>query len=409
MDYVSRNHFLCNRIRARISLLARAQSQIAGDMALFNRGGPEARAMFDECRDWYLRNLNMSVAQLREIIRTTKLAGSPDEYIVEDIMKRVKPVSEEYLQYLVSQGKITSDDMDCIIVGQYASVEDFYRDLDTSVGSFGLHGGTGPPPSVPEPTTIDDGKSKPYDDDGFLVESQGEDNDAPREPISTGSAEPIEFSQDSDGKPIVSLPSRETFSWADDVEAVVKDLALSRLRNSTISRPEAPVDAQRVSPCSIGDRETPEEDPKQEEEEEEEAKEHDKEAEDDGVAIDHVQNADDTPDSHGNPTSEKEENTSSETTQSAEATSTPQDTADPKEKPQQATIETDFNTILAGNNDLSDPVRENEILGTWLEEYKKFYFQWELIYAATLVLQKFRGDFLAARAAYKADPWCDMD
>lgn len=153
-DFECREHFLCWKLRARVEEVAEIQNRITEDVYLFRHSGEDVKNKFKDTRQWYLQLLGMSLSQLRQTMNTSDPDISADEFAVERIMKRVRPMSERYLERLVEDEFISQDDMDCIIVGGYNDVQEYFEDLNTNMAAVGSNLTVSSLPEDPS-TTLD--------------------------------------------------------------------------------------------------------------------------------------------------------------------------------------------------------------------------------------------------------------
>ncbi|KAI5866070.1 hypothetical protein GGS23DRAFT_367286 [Durotheca rogersii] len=340
-----RVQLLRRQLRVRVCDYAGLQRQIHDDLRQFTKGDNEAMLTFQETRAWYLKKLRMSLTRLRQTILTTQIPDSTEPLIVEDIMKRVKPFPERYLQRLVDRGHLSEANMQGVLSAGYANVEDYFEDMAKD-----LYGA--------------DDTSGIYDETGFLVEGQQEENaskESNNTPFNSTPDQPPGLFEDSDEKkpPEVSLPQTPASQSTTDeaakpaqperAEELEPDDA-DQANHPSTDYPELPLS----SPC-LCNVETFEED-----------------GED--VEVEYTENVQ-------APWSQEDYEAGGGETGGSSSESDP----------------------------ASVPAEIDEILGLWLDNRNMWFWQYELLCLATLALQHYKPDFETARRAYKSDPFNDKE
>ncbi|KAI1798805.1 hypothetical protein F4811DRAFT_566113 [Daldinia bambusicola] len=394
MMEVNRVHVLVVQFRKKITEMAMIQDFIKSDVVNFNSGNPGVRGMFKERRQYYLDLLGISVKELRKVMHTPEIELPPEEIFVENVTRRVKPITKRYLERLVRLGRITDSDMDCILEGGYASVEEFFEDVYDHVGTFGIKKKETPPSGGSESTTQ---SIEIYDEDGFLEKQEGgADQDNKQE-----------ISKDDDTDPQKKTPEKEP--------------AAPLLGSGHIS---PPVKLEVPTKTSDDDESDAEEQTSSEESEPEPTKQ-DLPSEEDMPPLDTESGDSDSSDESSSmdcPVDDKEITTSDIESSGSDSDSDDSDTASvfenspdeedvvtpDAEKTSQPFLPALPKTIARANND-DDDDDDDERLDVWLPSHKMFYWQYEVIYAAILTAFRFRERFQSARAAYKVDPYADWE
>ncbi|KAI1098117.1 hypothetical protein F4804DRAFT_338530 [Jackrogersella minutella] len=370
-NHVLRIDVLVGQLRGRIKELAILQARINEDMEMFVWDTQRARVFFHGIRARYLDILGMSVRQLRDAMSISDLPIPTDQFEVEEIMKRAKPLSPQYLTRLVHAGKITMTDMDCILAGNYDSVEEFFEDIRKN-SSFGVKTIPGESPAL---SGLRPNANQPetYDENGFYVtRDQGHNTDPNKPSASTSTAGPSTW----EGTTAPQSPSQsQQFSWAGGVE--------NGLPGSEPARPTIQL------PPTFGTRSLPS--PPQEEEYEDadsmiaEARDSDQSTSDRSSPFDYESDYDEDDDEmeqgeHGEPET-SDMSCSDDTTEEEDGVSA----SIPYLK---------FGRLPDGD----------EVLGAWLDEHEMWFWQYEVLFAITLTAQRFQQEFVSARDAYKATP-----
>ncbi|KAI1769287.1 hypothetical protein GGR53DRAFT_153258 [Hypoxylon sp. FL1150] len=424
-EFDCRVHFLCWKLRIRILEAAEIQSKLTEDIQLFQSSDDQAMGKFKETRQQYLDLLDMSLSQLRMMMATSDSDISVDDLMVERIMKRVKPVPEEYLARLVAEGKMTADDMDCIVAGGYNDIEQYYDDLDANAVSVGSSLGVS---SLLEDLhiTSDTDVSKDYDDDGILIEHYETDEDDEEDVDGTPAPE-LTLKRTSshryDTLSVVDPLAEDAFDWAEDVEEELEMLetedALAHQSSTTTVTvtpitPEDEYDPSDVTSSDISDNSMT--DP------ETEAQESDNSSiyvTSPGRKSGEVE----VPDSDSEPEYEPRleptvvddawsplnsvEKAKSDATEINDTSSAIDDT----KQPDSPTYQVPLGTILRSDSDsdTSSGWDRDQIMDIWVKEHDMPYWQWEMLFTLKLTAQKYQREFEEARAAYKADPFNDGD
>ncbi|KAI2464734.1 hypothetical protein F4781DRAFT_57264 [Annulohypoxylon bovei var. microspora] len=380
---ISRVHVMVWQLRDKIRDMTALQRRIRYDMDLFIDEGDLVRGRFEETRKRYLNLLDLSVADLREMMSTSDLTIPTDDFDVEDIMKRVRPVSERYLQRLVNGGHITENDMECILVGGYQTVDEFFHDLKKNVGMFGLKVATNWSPDVSNQEP-DASQLENYDEDGFLVT----DTDGDKDSEETNNSTTVEPKSTGIIPPVVLLPPSGPFSWADDVEDELESLEPLKpsdqksLETAPLPQEEerSPVDASFPSDASDSHSDVSSEF-------------------DFDVSLEELSSILVEPE-HGDPEPEQEEEVQS-SSQNLSPESPDPDTSETIEQPQPAIIQT--------YRELSSQTDSDAILDEWLYEQDMWFWQYEAFFVMTVAARHYKKSFEEARGAYKADPFADLD
>lgn len=382
----------------KIAKIAGIQARLQQDIKFFSWGDPAGKQVFVDARRYYLDTLKISLAQLREAMGKPELATADDTYAVEEIMRRVKPVSESYLRQLVKDNRITEDEMDCIIAGKYTSVDDFFDDL-FNVGSPGKESdasSTGATVGDESPVTEEAVK---YDNNGFLIDGNGQaETSSSVNPAATNDIDMPDATDMASGTsmiPLSPLPTRPepfSFSWADDVEEELEALAVQQVREqqvtATATSPEnVPASPRRTPSPPLSPESSIFE------------------------FIDLDGGNSDPPDTSfgATPIPEQPATPVAETTAStSRVPDTPSQPEVPVPVPEPASLvqsltEENASKIWVWNT----PEGGDEILDTWVEDKAMWFWQWEIIFAARLTAHRFKQDFRDARSVYKVDPFAD--
>ncbi|KAI1656451.1 hypothetical protein F4813DRAFT_397610 [Daldinia decipiens] len=395
---VNRVHLLIIQLRKRIRGLALIQDRIQDDVNMFKDGDPKLRDIFEETRRYYLDHLGITIEQLREAMNTSEIELPPDEIFVERIMKRVRPITRRYLERLVQTGRITKCDMECIIQGEYTSVEAFFEDVYNNVESFGTKNDASSSESRQSTSNIEI-----YDEDGFLTltddanqnDEQGDSQDDNTDPQKKAPTDEPGTSVLSSGDivPPVKLEAPEKPS--EDIESEIEKQSsseVSKLETSalhTVSKEEkASPETESDDPdtadgsfsvdCPVDDQEA-------------------------SLSDTETSSSDDSDvSSLVNYLVDDEEHTQAEESESDEAQDLPQPflPAIPKTRAHAECDSDEQKDGISGSDD---------ILDTWLRSHEMFYWQYEIIFAAILTSFRFKERFQSARNAYKADPFADWD
>ncbi|KAI1387854.1 uncharacterized protein F4822DRAFT_430600 [Hypoxylon trugodes] len=381
MDHlVSRVNVLVWQLRARVKKYADIQRNIRNDIHLFTQNDQDVKWKFETTRQYYLDHLKITVVELREAISTSDIALPTVDLDTEDIMKRVRPITERYLRRLVSEKVITTSDMDCIIVGKYSSVEEFLDDMTLNVESIGVSS-----------EGIVSGEFSyaaiaSYDENGFFV---GDDrtNQAGAENL-TQPSEPVGPSSEDMASPTFEmLPPSVPFSWADDED-----------EDFNIYEPPIPLERQSST--------LPE--PAQQEEEEAPPKDDDDDTLSDkssvfDFTVTEPEGAGQAPEPQQPSEAEQEAQVDPEELSDA---SEDQDEFPVHITPKQV-IDLTFRTLSRNPDGTYTPTETNEVLDIWLEDHDMWYWQYEVVFAASLLATQYEEQFQDARKAYKADPFAD--
>ncbi|KAI1395289.1 hypothetical protein F4819DRAFT_492645 [Hypoxylon fuscum] len=383
----SRVSLLISRLRSRITALADFQDQIYEDLAIFSCGDDEAKSKFEETRQRYLGLLNMSVGQLREAMTTEEfsssiLASPTNDFVVEKIKERAGIVSQRYLEHLVQSGELAQEDMDCIIVGGYSSVNEFFDDVYKNVGSFGLHT-QGPVLCAYE--------SEKYDEDGFFMEGNNGSETRIKETIPEETTLTSTTKQDflsSTTRPVVLLPPSEPFNWADDVEDNIETESLNLPSQKPSATGPSPTEGP-ASPDSGLSSDYPNNNPT---------------CDHDSEMTDHQSSDDNLPDIFLNNEHEQDMNVQPELEDVADGLSTTDTSI------QIALPNTTAHLVDANKPDNTcNPKNDSELLETWVAGQDMRYWQWEVVCAILLTARRYKKEFEDARKAYKVNSWWDTD
>ncbi|KAI1481024.1 hypothetical protein F4774DRAFT_417921 [Daldinia eschscholtzii] len=388
---VNRIHIQVIQFRKKIRKWAIIQNSIKEDVSAFNKGGPEAKDSFEERRQYYLDILGISVRELRDAMNTTEIELPPEEIFVEDITRRVRPLTKRYLSRLVRLNQITKCDMQCILDGGYSSVEAFFEDVYNNVNTYGTKketssGGTQTTSSI-----------EIYDEDGFLAKQEGADQDDDKQ----------EDSKDDDTDPQKKTPEKEPAALplgSGDLVPPVKLEASTTVSEDAESDTEAEASSEE-SESSASKPYLP--------------------SEEDTSSSDSESNDSDSLDGSSFmdcPVTDKEiatSDTESTNSDDSDASTLFEDCADDDAgAPDEESISQAFLPALpktdAHVNDNPDDnvpvvVVGEGLLDTWLPTHNMFYWQYEVIYAAILTAFRFRETFQSARDAYKVDPFADYE
>ncbi|KAI1208226.1 uncharacterized protein F4807DRAFT_156574 [Annulohypoxylon truncatum] len=380
---VNRVHVLVHQFRDKVRGMATLQRRIYCDMDVFIDEGGDVRSKFEETRQGYLNLLGLSVAELRQIMSTSELAIPTTDFDVEDIMKRVRPVTERYLRRLVNGGVITENDMECILVGGYSYVEDFFHDMDNNVGMFGLKESIASSEDVSGQGS-DVAQSDGYDENGFFVVDELNAN---KEANETSNSTTVQPEASTITPPVVLLPPSEPFSWAEDVEQELESMepvkALDRDSLAVAPLPteeeRSPVDASFPSDSSDTSSDVSSDF-------------------DFDISLPELIDSSLTEPQSIDPESEKKDD-AEPAAEESDSKMPPLDMSEKTEQP----IKADFPTYRS----LSKQTDGDEILDEWLEEQEMWFWQYEALFLMTLAAQRYKRTFEEARGAYKADPFND--
>ncbi|KAI1141749.1 hypothetical protein F5Y05DRAFT_272125 [Hypoxylon sp. FL0543] len=365
--YVSRTYILISRFRAKIKELALVQSRIYGDVEWFREGGKEVRDNFEESRARYLAVLELSVEELRDAMES-EVEDPIYDTEVEEIMKRVRPITRKYLRGLVADGQITSIDMERILSGGYTSVEAYFEYLDANTGSFGVGLESSSSSSAPN-STLNNSQPATYDEGGFLIgETQGGEYHATKAATDGHEAESHS----------VLLQPSEPFSWADDVEAELEAINLARQQAVESLSASDPSDTEmRLSDTDNDDS-------------------------DFDTDVDCLKSSVSSLETQIDIKSEQGEKMEIDVIESlADASSSSiLDLPNQDEISKPALIQAYF--------EASRPANGDDTLDLWMENHGMWYWQYELIFAAKLLARRLKEDFQHARDAYKVDPFADI-
>ncbi|KAI2628505.1 hypothetical protein GGR54DRAFT_651357 [Hypoxylon sp. NC1633] len=383
MDQVSRIHLLVWQLRGRISKFASLQNRIPLDIAMFARGDEAASEQFEAIRTGYLGTLQISVKELREAMNSSELAIPSEDFVVEKVFKRVKPLTMSYLDQLVQEGVIDTDDKDCIVMGAYRTVEDYIEDFSKPVDPFGLFANMSPPPDYVA-AARNTNEPQSYDDDGFLiVRSESDKEDAKNGADNTDKTPPKSISAE-EPNPQPSLPialakdqlsPTKVYSWAKDVDGELEEV--SRSPNDSSSAPSSPQSGEEISDVVSISSDS---------------------SDDSSLMFDLEIDDEDS----GKVSAEREERAKKKV-QSAKVG--PRNVLEPW-------LAIDWDELydsLGIANTSSKPDDSDKILNRWLVKQNMWYWQWEIIFAAMLTAKRMKQHFLDARGFYKADPYYDRD
>ncbi|KAI0004384.1 hypothetical protein F4779DRAFT_621439 [Xylariaceae sp. FL0662B] len=365
---------LIYQLRGRMLDLAYLQERIPKDIEEFLRGGPAARDKFIETRDIYLDALNISKKQLRQAINSSELDG-PANDDVEEIMAKVqpntpkpKPLTREELEPHVRSGRIEESDIECIISAEFPTLEAYEEYLTNEVGSMSL-GLTRTPSKNAEVNNKD--VSGIYDKDGIYVENNEDKSD--KSPHS-GDAKGAEKLFNLDYFNILQMAPPESSSWADEVEeweAFKSQTSLNYQKSGVQTLEQTPVQTTESSGSLAQDTRKI------------------------GGINQKRQNTDD-PSPMGNKLDEQVGLARNDSVKSAHTRA-----VEEIEELRHAIEHVDFSRC----SDDEDDDEEDDILETWIEARGQWYWQLEIVFAATLTKRRFKEEFQAARNAYKVDPW----
>ncbi|KAI1440289.1 hypothetical protein F5Y02DRAFT_403309 [Annulohypoxylon stygium] len=446
---INRVHLLVFQLRDKVRGAAVLQRRIYADIDLVLGAGDDLRAKFEEARGEYLNLLHLTVPELRALITQSDVSIPTDIFHVEDIMKRVLPVTERYLQRLVNDGIITETDMDCILIGGYAYIEDFFRDMEKNGGNIS------PPEATdsyndelptPEHNTTQGDDEDEYDEDGFFVVGKKEvivadTDDAEETPNdTTAQAEPNPTT------PSLFLQPNEPFSWADDVENELASLEPPKqsdqddqpsLQTEALPMEEdrSPVDTSFLSNSSdsisdsISDSssdtssefdfdvtqmelladsnisEPPHSDPELEKEEEA--------VETQQMAEEKIEQTEEKTEDKMEVKAEEDAGDQKDDAQPAEPgsdTSIVDHESSDSDMPELCSSETDREPIppdCPTYYSLIEKSNGDDILDEWLMDQEMWYWQYELLFLVTLAAKQYKHIFEEARGVYKADPFAD--
>ncbi|KAI0376452.1 hypothetical protein F5Y04DRAFT_292698 [Hypomontagnella monticulosa] len=153
---MSRDLMIC-RMRDKVRRLAIFQNDIWDTLETFNSGGDEVKQFYKDVRNQYLGALEMNLQELRELMLTTPSHISDEGVFYEAITKRVPPkLTDRVLSALVDSGDITQNDKECILAGNYETVQEFFDDMERQALDVGL----------------DNDKFTTYDENGFLISGE---------------------------------------------------------------------------------------------------------------------------------------------------------------------------------------------------------------------------------------------
>ncbi|OTA95570.1 hypothetical protein M434DRAFT_9631 [Hypoxylon sp. CO27-5] len=378
-----RTNLLIYQLQSRIKDTAFVQRRIHEDVELFRHGGIEVRPQFKKTRQDYLEILGMSVGQLREAMDSED-DNPVYDVEVEEIMKRVRPLTRHQLQRLVIEGDITNIEMEHILLGRYASVEEFYEDLDRNVNSLRANSVASSFYDVHDSTPGDNLPGE-YDESGFLLPDRHDEETHPKKPATDSPGVDSHGSGSTIIPPVVLRPRSESFSWADDVEEELEAMESRDKSASEILFPSNPPLSEHVpqdTPVCLSDSDA---------------------SSDFDMDVDYPMGGINSVEPHLYAKSENRETTDAELVASlAEAQSSSIfDLANVAEESKPSIIQAYLKS--------SRPTDGDEILDIWLEDENMWFWQYEVIFAAKLTLRKFREDFQSARDAYKVAPFADND
>ncbi|KAI1777226.1 hypothetical protein F4818DRAFT_409630 [Hypoxylon cercidicola] len=395
-EFVCRDHFLCWKLRERVEEAAELQRHITQDVDFFNHNNDEVRNRFEETRQWYLKLLDMSIVQLREDMNASDWDVSADAFVVERIMKRVRPVSERYLKRLVKDQFISPEDMDCIIVGGYTEIDDYFADLDANMAAIGSSFTVS---VLKDPKTAPNtNQPKDSDEEDFSSQSDEYDETEHMEVDDTLATElALERTSSHSNTPLstIDLPIREPFNWADDVESELEMQAVemqaaeasAHQPPTTIPTTLVPHDEVPSDPASSDLSENSTSDPDIEAQESDNSS---LEVAPPSPKSDHVEV------SESEPQSEETEKTEDSTPDINDV-----------EEPDSPIVE-----VKMGLEEVLDTDRDSSrdlLMDIWIEECAMPYWQWEMLFILKLAAKRYMEEFKAARQAYKADPFNDID
>ncbi|KAI0844625.1 hypothetical protein F5Y00DRAFT_248222 [Daldinia vernicosa] len=382
---VNRIHLLIIQLRKRIRGLSLIQDRIQDDVNDFKDGDPKLREIFEETRQHYLDLLGITVEQLREAMETSEIELPPEEIFVERIMRRVRPITKRYLERLVQTGKITKCDMECIIDGEYTSVEAFFEDVYNNVESFGDKDNTNSSSNTTQSTS----KIEIYDEDGFLTLIDGANQDGEQGDSEDDNSDPQKKSPTdepgtlvlSSGDIIPPMKLEAPDKPSEDIENEIEKQPSPKASKLDFSAPDILSEEEKAAP---------------------ETESSDSNTSDGSSAVDC-------------PVDDKEASLPDVGTSDpddSDVSSLLNGSVDEEEPPQpflraipktSAHADGDSDEQKEGSNSSDD------ILDTWLPSHQMFYWQYEIIFAAILTSFRFKERFQSARDAYKADPFADWD
>ncbi|KAI1087135.1 hypothetical protein F5B19DRAFT_88771 [Rostrohypoxylon terebratum] len=450
---VDRVNLLVVQLRGRIKEAALLQRRIYADMDAVFGVGDDMRWKFEEIRGQYLNLLRLKLPELRTLINQSDTPLPTDIHHVENVMKRVLPVTERYLRRLVNDDIITEGDMDCILVGGYKYVEDFFYDIENNVGAFGMPEAIDPSEgdllSQEEGITQEDSQGS-YDEDGFFVVNEQNatmsDTGDAEEKSSTTMARP---GLNPPTPPVSLLPPSEPFSWADDVEEELSSMEQSKQADEVdqhlsqagplpIDDDRSPVDASFPSDssdessgaCTDTDSDAssdfdcdvdqmdmlinstisePQQSDSEHEKEEENLMETRQEAEEHAEQEDQTEKTDVETGVNAEEGAGQQNDDAQLVEPYSEATMADLEFSDrdlpnmPASETVQEPIPADFPTYRS----LSTQSNGDDILDEWLMDEEMWYWQFELLFIVTLAAKRYKHIFEEARGAYRADPFAD--
>ncbi|KAI0173484.1 hypothetical protein GGR52DRAFT_590697 [Hypoxylon sp. FL1284] len=392
-SFINRRMFLVWKLRDRILRAARIQEQIISDLDTFKNEDQATKDRFKDARMWYLYLLGMSIVDLRKTMNTEDLSMTANSYSVEQVFKRVKPVPVRYLRELVACGQISQEAMDLIIAGGYSDINDFFAEVNN--------------------LEVSDDE---YDDDGFFAESSEDDeSDDEHQEDSGNGAEATTVAQEGcSSKFDLNLLDKDplapdSFDWAEDVESELElpaGIETPMFSPSTPAQPPPPsptpatADDELASYEAISLSDISDQDSSSESEAENEKSSATSPSASPPIPNAHVELP------HPQSDSGWDADIESNATEAEEApTAMNDDEMDPETPPFQCSINkfvhTDPNSTNGWDRDM--------IMDKRVEEYNMPYWQWEMLYIIAYTAKKFKKEFEDARAAYKADPYRDMD
>ncbi|KAI1648915.1 uncharacterized protein F4817DRAFT_364001 [Daldinia loculata] len=379
---VNRIHLLIIQLRKRIRGLALIQDRIQDDVNMFKDGDPKLKDIFEETRKYYLDHLGITVEQLREAMETPEIELPPEEIFVERILRRVKPITKRYLEQLVQTGRITKCDMECIIDGEYTSVEAFFDDVYNNVESFGAEKDANSSSDGAQATS----SLEIYDEDGFLTlidaanqdDEQGDSQDDNTDPQKKAHTDELGTLVLGSGDIVPPVKLEAPDKPLEDMENEIEKQPSPEASTQTESSDPDTSDGSSSVDCPIDDNETSLSD------------------------IETSDSGDSDVSSLLNSLVGDEEHTEVEESESDE----------PEEPPQpflRAIPKTSAHTDGDSGEQKEGGNGSDDILDTWLPSHQMFYWQYEIIFAAILTSFRFKEKFQSARDAYKADPFADWD
>ncbi|KAI0104478.1 hypothetical protein F4814DRAFT_455771 [Daldinia grandis] len=371
---VNRIRLLVVQLRKRLRGLALIQDRIQEDVNMFKDADPELREIFEETRKYYLDHLGITLAELREAMHTAEIELPPDEIFVEKIMKRVKPMTRRYLERLVQTGRLAKCDMECIIHGGYTSVEAFFEDVYSNVESFGAKDNPDSSSDSEESTS----SIEIYDEDGFLTlidadnqeDKQGDPQDDDTDPQKKAATDEPKSLVLSSGDIVPPVKLEAPSNSPEDIESEIEKQPSPEASKLELSVLDIPSEEKEASPETESSN-----------------------------ASDVTSLSESTTDDGEHTEVEGESESESE---SDDAGKSPQPflRAIPK-----TSADADGDSDEQKEGDISS----DDILDTWLESHKMFYWQYEIVFAAILTSFRFRERFQSARDTYKADPFADWE